>query len=327
MKRRSPFTIVTRPAEIEKEVAKRLPKRDSRSELLLRPFRAPLRRALLSSAFGLPLGDLGTSGWGPSEAAAPRKKPSKVRGVRRKVGIARAAQASRPGESKLQSSRVRTIGLLDLGAWLSRLPELLKVMNGAQRRFAFLELQTPVPAGLVKTEEALVVWARKHGVKLTKARRSELVRNMLADEFFYFAESLRRRYSLDLLIGLTPAMVAFVERGVPHWNYYACGDGKTAVVSTADVREYARRGRRPYEAAVGMMVAAQVIALVDGIEYHPETRGCLFDFDEEREDLVVAIKKMRIDAECLALLKKPGAADSATALMAALSKMKEVRRG
>lgn len=61
----------------------------------------------------------------------------------------------------LQATTATTVGILDLGAWVSRLPDLLQVLNKAQSRYTFLEIQTPVPSGLIKTKEPLVAWAEK----------------------------------------------------------------------------------------------------------------------------------------------------------------------
>jgi hypothetical protein len=221
-----------------------------------------------------------------------------------------------------EKSSVR-IGLLDLGAWVSGLPKLLTVLNKAQTRFAFLELQTPVPVGLIKTKIPLTEWAELHlGKKLSAADKRDLTRNMLAEEFYFFAESVRVERGLDFVMGLTSAMIAFLDEGSPCWNFYAAGEGKVALISTFDLREYATEAERPFEAAVGMLVVGQVLATRnDDLDYHRKSRGCMFDFNEKRDSLVKSIKAMRIENVCLEKIKDDGDRKAAIALVNALSKM------
>jgi hypothetical protein len=132
---------------------------------------------------------------------------------------------------------------------------------------------------------------------------------------------------LDVLIGLTPAMIAFADADGPKWNYYAAGQEHVSVVSTCDLREFSAKAGRPYEAAIGMLVAAQVLALRNDMDYHAETRGCIFDFNDNRVDLVESIRAMRIDPDCLTHFKDEGEAKAAQQLVAALARMKETPRG
>lgn len=218
-----------------------------------------------------------------------------------------------------------TVGLLDLGAWVSRLPQLLRTMNKAQDKFVFLELLTPVPAGLIKARQHLLTWAAEHlGRPLDQPEEQDLTQNMLADEFYYFAEALRKEKQLDIVIGLTSDLIAFIdeETNRPEWNYYCVGMHDVAVVSTFEVREFSALAGRPYEAAVGMLIAGQVVALRNGFEYHQETRGCVFDFNVERADLITSIKAMRIEPECMNLIVSAREADAARLLVAALARMR-----
>jgi hypothetical protein len=223
--------------------------------------------------------------------------------------------------------RVATVGLLDIGAWLSRMPEMLSALNGAQDRIVFLELETAVPAGLLKSKQHVVAWAQRHGVRLSKADRKDLTGNVLADEFFYFGEALRKRHGLDVVIGVTPFPLAFLEGSRPRWGYFTAGDDAVSLVSTGDLRGYAKRAGRPYEAAVGMLLVAQILAKRNDIDYHDETRGCIFDFDDDRDDIVEAIREMTIDPSCMAQMKGGAEKTMAKALVASLARMKERSRG
>ncbi|MGE4242666.1 hypothetical protein [Ramlibacter sp.] len=223
---------------------------------------------------------------------------------------------------RVKAVAATSVGLLDLGAWVARMPLLLERMNAAQDSFRFLEVMTPVPAGLIKTRESLAAWSRANGTSQGEVEAHPPGRNMVADEFLYFAEGVRKEHSLDYLFGLTTAMVAFTEDGRAHWNYFAFGRDHVSLVSTFDLRRYAAEARRPYEAAVGMLLVAQMLGLKHGVPSHEETRGCIFDFDANRDDVVVAIRQLAIDPQCLRLLP-PEEAAAADALLAALRRMKE----
>jgi hypothetical protein len=230
----------------------------------------------------------------------------------------------------LQATTATTVGILDLGAWVSRLPELLQVLNKAQSRYTFLEVQTPVPAGLIKTKEPLVAWAERLLERRLKPReKSEIVRNMLADEFFYFAESVRQQHRLDYIFGLTPAMIAFADTEGPAWNYYAWGKDGVAVLSTCDLREFADKARRPYEAAVGMLIVTQTMVKRTPLKRHPSPHQCVFDFNAVRAGLVDSIREMRIHDGCLQTLEEHDHEEAlaAQALVSALSSMKGGSRG
>lgn len=320
MKSKFPFTIVNRPDDVslprsvaESSLQFALKKSASKLATSLDSIPAGLREALLSST------DLN------SVFQPQRNKQSKDR---TQVDVSISPEIVDVVNKLSTSSSVATVGILDLGAWVSRIPQLLQVMNRAQNRLIFLEIQTPVPAGLIKTKEPLVEWAKRNtNEQLTEKDISELDRNMLAHEFYYFAETVRKQHHLDVLVGLTPAMIAFLDEDGPQWNYYAAGEQSISLVSTYDLRGFSATAGRPYEAAVGMLIATQVFALRNNIDYHKETRGCIFDFNEARGELVDSIKSMKIEESCLSLFEDPLEAKSAKALISALARMKESSRG
>lgn len=323
MKTKNPFIIVNRPMEMT------VPREQLKSSL----------SSALKKQSKLLAGSMERIPPGLVEALFSTSAQSRQLMIQKSVKQRSARQSGGSGaelpsalvkvaERAATGTKVSTVGILDLGAWVSRLPELLKVMNTSQDRLIFLELQTPVPAGLVKTKEPLTLWARNHlGRPLQEMESDDLMRNMLADEFYYFAESVRVLNKLDVLIGLTPAMIAFADTEGPKWNYYAAGQENVSVVSTCDLREYSAKAGRPYEAAIGMLVATQVFALRNDMDYHAETRGCIFDFNENRVDLVESIRGMHIDPDCMTHFKDENEAKAARQLVMALARMKETQHG
>jgi hypothetical protein len=321
MNSKNPFSVVNRPVEFTsvrsaaEDIVSTALKKQSKT-LAMDHVPPGLMEALIS----------GSSQVWPSTSTKTAKRRSAKAAV--SAGPALPADLLKFVERAASGTIATTVGILDLGAWVSRLPDLLKVMNKSQNALVFLEVQTPVPAGLIKTREPLARWAEKLlGRSLTPEESKDLTRNMLADEFYFFGESVRQQNKLDVLVGLTPAMIAFEEDGAPRWNYFTAGDGNVSLVSTCDLREFSTKAGRPYEAAIGMLIAAQVLASRSDLEYHNETRGCIFDFNEDRAELVDSIRGMQIDVDCMKHFKDKVEAKNAKSLVAALARMKEMQRG
>lgn len=309
MKTKYPFMIVNRPDELSLPIGKLESSLKKQSKGLAKSLDAippALKEAIISSTI-------------PAYGLKRHTRPSKD--LSRGASLLDAATIDIVHKFSRQAE-VATVGILDLGAWVAELPKLLHTMNLSQQRVAFLEIQTPVPVGLIKTEQPLIEWVELHSRrKLGRHEKADITRNMLADEFFYFAETVRKQYKLDMLIGLTSAMVAFMDEEGPAWNYYSVGVDAVSLVSTFDLRRYAAEAGRSYEAAVGMLVASQVFALRNDFDFHKKSCDCIFDFNENRDDIVNSIKAMRIGEECIRLFKSKGELEDAQALVAALSHM------
>lgn len=319
MRKKTSFTIINRPFDnsasrekIEAELLDKLRKqiKEARPPAMIPP---GLMEAMVTS---LPPG-------------SPAKKAKGTRNVDI-VGELPPDLVDTVRRLSTQPATATTVGILDLGAWVSGLPDLLKRLNKAQSRYTFLEVHTAVPSGLIKTKEPLVAWAEKElGRHTTQEEKSELVRNMLADEFFYFADSVRRQHKLDYIFGLTPAMIAFADNDGPKMNYFAWGKDRVAVLSTCDLREFASEAGRPYEAAVGMLIVTQTIVKCTPLRRHKETHQCVFDFNTVRAGLIDSIRTMQIHDNCLQTLEKssPEDASATLKLIRTLSKMKVANRG
>lgn len=313
---KNPFTIINRNrevnvkrAEFEINLTHSLKRQAPKTAEMFQRLPRPLQEAALSST--APLAPLD---W----VRSPRKaipEQSKL--------LSQFAAAVKLAGTRAQAT---TVGILDLGARVSGLPRLIARMNEAQDRMVFLEVQTPVPAGMIKTGKTLVAeFEREVGRPLRADEQQDVGRNMLVDEFLTFAESVRQKNELDSLIGITPAMLAFREGDRTFWNYFSYGNsGPLSVVSTFELRGYAARAGRPFEAAVGMLIVAQLISTRNHLAFHAETRGCALDFNEDRESLVESIRPMRFDDQCLKAIAARDAneATSARELMSALRRMK-----
>lgn len=209
--------------------------------------------------------------------------------------------------------RVVRAGVWDLGAMIGFLADVLEQVNEAQSAITFFQVRAGVPFGLRRSPEGMRTWLRAQGVQLTSRNRSEIEANFLADDFFPQADRVRRELALDYIIGITPLMIAG-STPKAYWNYIGTSSGQTILVSAYDLPRFAAEAKRPIEACVGMLIAALLLdELNPRISHHAETRGCLFDRNDDRESIVESLRLLRIDDECRTLLR-PNLRESSLAI-------------
>jgi hypothetical protein len=218
-----------------------------------------------------------------------------------------------------RAPRVQRVGLWDIGARVARLPAIIERLNASQPKITLFHVHAPVPAGLVRSAPDMIAWLEGfQKYRISKADREEIQDNFLVQDFYAHADRVRRELGLDYLIGISGLMLAGEEDRQPYWNYFATGSDRTLMVSAYNLATYAQKANRPYEAAVaGIAVSILLATLNPKIEYHPDTRGCLFDFNAERASIVKALRDPHIDHDCLRALF-PAYRESAIALLDAL---------
>jgi hypothetical protein len=315
-----PYTIINRNrdvnvlrAEYERGLAQGLKRNSPKIADLFERLPLPMREAVLSN----------------TSPSAPFKW---VRSPRRAIPTQSALVSQFSASVKALGARAQatTIGILDLGARVADLSKLIEKMNKAQDRMVFFEVQTPVPAGMVKTGPALVTELErviKHPLE-DENRRAEVSSNMLVNEFLIFAESVRQKNGLDSLIGITPALLTYYRDEEVRLNYFSFNNqGPLSMVSTFQLRDYAKRASRPFEAAVGMLIVGRLMADRNHLIFHEDGRSCPLDKNRDHEGLVDSIRKMQFDSECLKAIKDgdPDEARAATALMASLRQLRGVK--
>jgi hypothetical protein len=202
---------------------------------------------------------------------------------------------------KFASLRQR-IGVWDLGAWLASLPQLLNRLNAVQQSLTFFMVQAMVPSGLIREPEGVIAWLTALcGRPPTPKRRKEIADNVVIDDdFFAVAKRIRTDLAVDYLVGITPSMIAGDdEDDGAYWDFFSSGLGRIGLASSAELRKFAAKSGRPLEAYLGMIIVAQVLALMSPkIEYHDDN-GCLFDFNYERVGIIKSLKNLHIDPRCL----------------------------
>lgn len=203
-----------------------------------------------------------------------------------------------------RSKDVTTVAIWDLGAKIGGLPDVIHAINRSQPTFTFFELRAPVPGGLVIQAEIFGQWARKRlGTRLSKSAQQAPKNNFMFSDFREYASVVREQIGVDYLVGITQHMVAWEEGENIYWNYFSTSEKEIILVSAYDMREYAAQADRPYEAAVASTIIAQLLQEISEASlFHDENRGCLFDFNEDRDTIVEALRKARIEKACLQLV-------------------------
>lgn len=201
--------------------------------------------------------------------------------------ISKSARKDKPSKK----AKVR-VALLDIDSKIGFLPELARRVNAAQDYYNFEVVYVAVPSGYVRTDLS-------DNPQTFVPRLSEVL------------EPLPQQLHVDFVCGLTQHLIAGGAKGDEYWNYFTSSIGESDsvfVVSTFDLRRYAREARKSFAKAVFSLCLSMLVASDPrwGIDFHKKTAGCLFDFCEKRDDILVGLKKMKFDHEpCRSKIKDP----------------------
>lgn len=239
--------------------------------------------------------------------------------------------------------KVQTIGIWDLDTTIGELPKLVTELTTAQSRFAFFHVHASVPSTLVTpgAKLASIIESNRDSdnkreadyfdsmtakARLLGKNASSLKDNLMADYFIPIARKIRKEFGLNFLVGVTRHMIAFTKDESLHYNYFSFskGDEHEFLVSSYGMREYAQKAGKPFRIAVAYLIIGQLLAAVNPkIHYHPETKGCLFDFNKSRDSIVEGLKSLKIDGDCMRKIK-PEERPVAQSFLDALSKISTV---
>ena len=201
--------------------------------------------------------------------------------------------------------KVVTVGVWDLNSYCSELPAAIELLNEPQKKLAFFPVRAAIHAGLISDKERVRAWVKSHRTRLTAEQERELEENTIAEDFYPQAEMVRKQSGLDCLVGITRSMIAFEEDGKALFNYFITHQGKELLVSTYGLAEYAKRAGRPLEVVVAAnTLSIALVALSPKLGYHDETRGCVFDMNDDRDSIVETMRSLLIDEECQSRIRK-----------------------
>jgi hypothetical protein len=144
--------------------------------------------------------------------------------------------------------------------------------------------------------------------------------NIIADDFFNRAEAIRKEIGVNHLVGITSGKVADANGRDVTWNYFTGTRDFLSLVSSYAMRNYASRAGRPFEVAIAQLVVSQFLVSLHypKLYYHPESRGCFFDYNGQRDMMVQSLKALRIEPECLMRIDSQVDREAAAAIEVAL---------
>jgi hypothetical protein len=201
-----------------------------------------------------------------------------------------------------------TVGIWSLDAWLGSLSDLIDGLNSVQRTFIFYEIEARVPAGLISRPERVIPWLEEAlEKKPTDELRESLEHarkrtgdNLIANDFFPLADSIRTDLGLDYIVGITPSMVAGEDTdGSFYTDHFSTYDGHTVLASSYDLQRYASESGMTFEAFLAVIVISELlVAICENLVFHDDN-GCLFDFNEDRDCLIKDVRNPLIEPTCM----------------------------
>jgi len=223
----------------------------------------------------------------------------------------------------------RRVGVIDMGAWVTGLGDLINRINVSQDAYTLFDVRTPMPAGMVKSGSAVQAWIREHADELEQPEQAMLVggeaeNQMFMEDFLRAAVPIRQDIGVHTVVGITPARVAGLIRhagqrkktlftddfsavqvrdapdgGDPSW-VPGLERVPVALLSTSDLREFASKADRSFEVAIGvLLVGALMVAHTPSMNYHDDT-GCVFDSNEgeHRGGIVDVLESLSVCDAC-----------------------------
>lgn len=233
------------------------------------------------------------------------KRPSKLLFANTVARRATSAPMARTRKTRPRATgQAHKIGIFDISARAGLLFDLLDEINRRQKALTFYPVETSVPMGVGIIGPS---WLEESADDINNDT-STLDQNVAFEEYLPFLREVRKAVDVDMIAGLFGPMLAY-KREVEgkdqldfSWNLFSVGSGAEIGVSVFGVREYALSASRPFEAAVALLTLAEVWAVLYGIKFHPETRGCVFDECENRDDLVGVIRNVELCPDSLAAI-------------------------
>ena len=203
---------------------------------------------------------------------------------------------------KKKTLKKTRVGLWDLGAWLGGLARIIEAMNNAQDRFVFYDIKAIVPAGIIGRPERIVEWISEHSDEPpSRQARKEIKNNIIANDFFKPANAIRQDLRVDYIVGITPSMIAGEDEDEIYWNHFSTFEDRVVLVSTYELRRFAREGKLSFEAFLIKIVVAELLVALfwnRNLGFH-ENRGCVFDYDPERFTIIDKVRNPKIEPACM----------------------------
>jgi len=186
---------------------------------------------------------------------------------------------------KLRSSEVtNVIGICDINSLLINLEPMVNKMNSLQKYFRF-----EVIPGLYSVE----MFRQHEDQTYYDFEKSVTQLEVLFNKY--------KEIGLKTIIGVTQNLIAG-EGWINLFSISRKAD-KLSVISTYQLEDFALRANRTLEQAVIHLFLGALASIYGGLSYHDETRACLMDFCEKREDIVEGLRNPHLDESCKSMIQ------------------------
>ncbi len=173
------------------------------------------------------------------------------------------------------------VGLVDLDLKLKSLPSVIKQLNDLQDYFQFsLPKMPPIKDN---------IWVIGG---IDNFHVSEVPVSYIAKH---------KHLETDFIACFTHYPLAFNEGDNVVYNYFAGPsdqDERFLFISADELKNFSKQAGTKYEEGLVYMLVAQLICYFTTIKYHSQTRGCVMDFCENREDIVKGFQKRTFCKAC-----------------------------
>lgn len=180
------------------------------------------------------------------------------------------------------------VALIDFDAKVGFLPDLVQQANNAQHYYNFEVNYLPLPSGSIGTD---------FFGKTSKAEFPQLYLPAIEDYLITTPEDL----NVDKVCCLTRCRVAGVDQEQGQFQDYRASalnnSEDVMVISVYKLRDYAKQASVSYAKAILYICLSMVVGTDERLPamIHAKTYGCIFDDCENRDDLVVGLKRMKFD--------------------------------
>lgn len=225
--------------------------------------------------------------WNPERVLVYRKSADAV-----PPGAGAPIAAVAPESLTEGFTRKQRVGIWDLNASAGSLPHLLDKIEEVQSLFSFYCVEAAFQIGLTTPGDHVAAeWKRRTDGSMS---RNEAAMNVCASPIIKAAQPVRAALRLDWLVIVVKSMIADESDPNEAWyNLFATMHERMVLLSTLDLREFAAEAGRPFESAVvGTALSMVIQSMVPDLEPTP---GTIFDFCENRHDIVKLIRTPRID--------------------------------
>jgi len=211
---------------------------------------------------------------------------------------AKAKSAAKPRATSARAARTHDVAVWDIDVHSGFVNRVLDAINRTQKLFRFVRIEATVPMGLTMSGRRTREIIQKLDPKT--AEDPQLENSVWAEDIYPVARPILRSTGTDLLVCLLAPLIAdrvtnppFDRDGV-ELDFFSVSSKRIILVSAYELRGYAAKAGRSFEACLALLIVAQVLAEYFDLEEHDDTRGCIMDYCDDRKDIVVLLKKMEI---------------------------------